>query len=370
MSSSFCIFRPTDDAPIAPAMPRVAVVIPCYRVERHIAEVIKGIPPLVTLIVAVDDACPNGSARAIEELCDARVVLIRHAKNQGVGGAMLTGYRECLRRGYDIIVKMDGDGQMDPARLVALIKPLACGNADYAKGNRWTHSASLVRMPWVRRIGNLGLSFLTKLASGHWKSFDPCNGFTAIHERALRQLPFDQIALDYFFEISVLVELGIVGARVADVATASRYGDETSSLRIGRILRTFPHRLVSSLVRRIWARHFIREFGPVGLFLLCGGMFVTWSMTFGVWAWGRSWLGGVPATSGTVMLAALPFLMGFQLLLQALVMDVAMPAPGLAEQNENYDAGSAAPEIAGRSDDCLEQGTFAKPKNRGLASAA
>ena len=332
MSSSLRIFRPAEEASNA-AAPRVAVVIPCYRVERHIAEVIKGIPPAVTLIVAVDDACPNDSARAIEESYDARVVLIRHAKNQGVGGAMLTGYRECLRRGYDIVVKMDGDGQMDPARLAALIKPLACGVADYAKGNRWTHSSSLVKMPWVRRFGNLGLSFLTKLASGHWKIFDPCNGYTAIHARALRQLPLDQVARDYFFEISVLVELGILGARVADVATASRYGDETSSLKVGRILRTFPHRLVRSLVRRIWTRHFIRELGPVGLFLLCGGMFVAWSTAFGAWAWTRSWLGGVPATSGALMLAALPFLMGFQLLLQALVMDVAMAASGLVEQD-------------------------------------
>lgn len=370
MSTSLCIARTIGETPFGPAAPRVAVVIPCYRVERHVAEVIKGVPPLVTLIVAVDDACPNGSARAIEELCDARVVLIRHEKNQGVGGAMMTGYRECLRRGYDIVVKMDGDGQMDAARLAALIKPLACELADYTKGNRWTHSASLVRMPWVRRIGNLGLSFLTKLASGHWKIFDPCNGFTAIHARALRQLPLDHLARDYFFEISVLVELGILGARVADVATASRYGDETSSLRVGRILRTFPHRLASSLVRRIWVRHFVREFGPVGLFLLCGGASVTWSTAFGAWAWAHSWISGVPATSGTVMLAALPFLMGFQLLLQALVMDITMPASGLVEQVENSGSQPATPEVSAGPDDLRDQESYATAPQRGLASAA
>lgn len=305
---------------------RVAVVLPCYRVERHVADVIQGIPDFVSLIVAVDDACPNGSGDVAEELGDPRVVVVRHAANQGVGGAMKTGYWEGLNRGAEIIVKMDGDGQMDPAYLPDLIAPLLTGEADYTKGNRWTHSADLASMPWIRRMGNLGLSFLTKLASGHWKIFDPCNGYTAIHARALSQLDLNRVARDYFFETSMLVELGIIGAAVRDVSMPAIYGDEKSSLRIGRILRTFPRRLAASCVRRIWSRHFVREFGPVGLFLTSGSLLAGWGTLFGAWAWIDSLISGVPATSGTVMLSALPFLMGFQLLLQALVMDITLPA--------------------------------------------
>lgn len=303
---------------------RVAVVIPCYRVERKVAAVIATVPSFVSLIVAVDDGCPNGSGQVIRELNDARVVVISHTRNQGVGGAVMTGYRECLRRGADIVVKMDGDGQMDPARLPALIAPLLRGEADYTKGNRWTHCARLANMPWARRLGSLGLSFLAKLASGHWNVFDPCNGYTAIRAAVLRQLDHECVARDYFFEISMLVELGILSANVRDVPTASIYGDETSSLRIGRVLRTFPPRLVRSLARRIWARHFVGEFGPIGLFLTSGLLLVAWAILFGGCSWLSSWRSGVPATSGTVMLAAMPFLAGFELLLQALVMDITM----------------------------------------------
>ena len=301
---------------------RVAVVVPCYRVERHIAGVVEGIPSFVSLIVVVDDACPNGSGAVVENSPDPRVVVIRHARNQGVGGAMLSGYRECLDRGADIIVKMDGDGQMDPACLPNLIAPLICAEADYTKGNRWHDVASLAKMPRIRRIGNLGLSFLAKLASGQWNVFDPCNGYTAIHARALRQLTLERIARDYFFEISVLVELGIAGAVVRDIPMAAIYGDETSSLRVGRILRSFPKRLASSFLRRVWGRHFIREFGAVGLFLVSGSFLTLSGSLVGIWAWADSLLSGVPATSGTVMLSALPFMTGFQLLLQALVMDI------------------------------------------------
>jgi dolichol-phosphate mannosyltransferase len=112
---------------------------------------------------------------------------------------------------------------------------------------------------------------------------------------------------------------------VCDVPIPAIYGEETSSLRIGRVLRTFPSRLGKALIRRIWSRHFIREFGPVGLFLSSGGLLMIWATLFGAWNWACSSLSGVPATSGTVMLSALPFLMGFQLLLQALVMDITMP---------------------------------------------
>ena len=128
---------------------RVAVVIPCYRVEEHIVEVIRSLPSFVSTIVVVDDKSPDQFVDKVLALNDPRVVLIRHEINQGVGGAMITGYRECLRRGEDVIVKVDGDGQMDPAHLPALIRPLLLGEGDYTKGNRWHDNRGLIAMPAV-----------------------------------------------------------------------------------------------------------------------------------------------------------------------------------------------------------------------------
>lgn len=321
----------TREAPSQPA--KVAVVIPCYRVEREIRAVIAGLPSFVSLIVCVNDASPDGTAAAVRAANDPRVVLVEHARNQGVGGAMVTGYRECLRRGADVVVKVDGDGQMDPAHLPALLRPLLDATADFTKGNRWHDAARLTAMPRLRRLGNLGLSFLTKLASGYWKIFDPCNGYTAVRAEVLEQVPLDHLARDYFFESSLLVELYVLRAVVRDVPMPARYGDERSSLRISRVLWSFPPRLLRGLVYRVWARHFVRDFSAVALFLSTGLALTLFGGLFGSWAWLQSYWEHQPATAGTVMLSALPFMVGFQLLLQAAVADMAdqPDAPRTAE---------------------------------------
>jgi hypothetical protein len=308
-----------SDPPTQPRPAHVAVVVPCYRVARQIVRVLRGIPPWVRTVVCVDDCSPDDSGERVRRFNDPRVVLIRHERNQGVGGAMVTGYRECLRRGADVVVKMDGDDQMDPRHLRPLLEPLLGGRADYTKGNRWADLEQLRAMPAVRRIGNLLLSFAVKLCSGHWQVFDPCNGYTAARATVLRQLPLDRLARDYYFEASMLVQLDVAGAVVRDVPMPARYADETSSLRIGRVLRRFPPALLRSLLQRTWQRHFVREFGPCAAFLASGLLLAGWGLGFGGWHWLRSLWTGTPATAGTVMLAALPLLMGFQLLLQALV---------------------------------------------------
>jgi dolichol-phosphate mannosyltransferase len=303
----------------------VAVVIPCYKVVSHIAGVLRGIPAWVRTVVCVDDCCPHDSGGVVERLGDPRVTVLRHEKNQGVGGAVRTGYEECLRQGADVIVKMDGDDQMDPAYLPALIGPLLEGQADYTKGNRWEEEEDLARMPVVRRLGNLALSFAVKACSGHWHVFDPCNGYTAVRASALRRLGLSRLARDYFFETSMLVQLNVCGAVVRDVPMPARYGDEQSSLRIGRVLCRFPPALLRAFCSRIWRRHFVRDFGAVAAFLTCGLPLIAWSVIFGGYHWTRSLLTGTPTSAGTVMLAALPFLMGFQLLLQAAVLEIGHP---------------------------------------------
>lgn len=301
---------------------RVAVVIPSYKVERHIAQVIRTLPDWIWAIIVVDDCSPDELSSRVCEVADPRVYLLRHAVNQGVGGAMLTGYKEALRLGADIVVKMDGDGQMDPAFLPALLKPLLRGKADYAKGNRWIHTTGLDTMPSARRWGSVGLSFLTKLASGYWRIFDPCNGYTALRVDVLRALPLDRVARDYFFETSMLVELNALRALVVDVPMPALYGAEVSSMRLTRILFRFPPALARAFTRRVIQRYFVRSFEPISLFLLAGLLLAGWGVFFGSAAWIRSLWTGIPATAGTVMLSSLPLLMGFQLLLQAGVLEI------------------------------------------------
>jgi dolichol-phosphate mannosyltransferase len=300
----------------------VAIIIPCYKVERHIAEVIRSMPERYSTIICVDDASPDGTSAAIESLGDSRVTLIRHPKNRGVGGAMKTGYAEAIRRGAAICVKIDGDGQMSADDVGDLVAPLLEGVAEYSKGNRFVDLRALRRMPAVRLLGNAFLSFATKLASGYWNMLDISNGFTAVTSAMLRRVDLGQISERYFFETSMLIELNILRARVADVEMPARYGDEKSSLRISRVATTFPPLLLRGLLRRFYWRYLIEEFGVVSVCVLSGLPFLLFGMVFGAWRWIDTVRTGNPATAGTVFVAALPIILGVQLLLAAVLLDV------------------------------------------------
>lgn len=302
--------------------PHIAVVIPAYRVARHIADVLRGIPAFVATIIVVDDASPDDSAAIVEKCGDPRVVLLRHERNGGVGAAMRTGFREAIRRGVDIVVKMDGDGQMDPRQLPNLLAPLLDGVADMTKGNRYVHMESLMRMPFLRQVGNTGMSFLVKLSSGYWRDFDPTNGYIAIRTHVLELMNLDRLADDYFFESSLLVELGIHRAVIRSVPMSAVYGDEESSLSIFRCAWSFPPRLGLALLRRIALHYYVRDFSAVSVFLLVGLPLVLWGLGFGCIAWADHAARGEPTSAGVVMLAALPLLLGFELILQAIVLDV------------------------------------------------
>ena len=180
----------------------VTVVIPCYNVANHVEAVIRDIPADIAWIIAVDDCSSDHTAEILDRLAqaDSRIICLRHEKNQGVGGAVLTGFKKSLEVHSDIIIKMDGDHQMDSAYIPALIKPLVENKADYTKGNRFRDLKALRQMPVLRRIGNLGLSFFIKAASGYWNIFDPSNGFVAISNEMLQSIPLEQIHKRYFFE--------------------------------------------------------------------------------------------------------------------------------------------------------------------------
>ena len=311
------------------APPRVFVVIPAYRCAPQVGGVISAMPELVERIFVVDDASPDDTAAVVEGLGNPRVTLLRHEVNQGVGGAMATGYRAALDAGADIVVKVDGDGQMAPSDIPALVEPLLDGTAEYAKATRFHHFRELRSMPRARLLGNIGLTFLTKLSSGYWHVLDPQNGFVAICAPVLRRVSLDRLAQGYFFENDMLIRLNAVEARVADVPLHTRYGDEESNLKPGRILLQFPARLLAGFFRRVFWRYLFFDVSPIALFLLFGIVLFAFGGIFGAYHWWKSIHTGVTASTGTVILSALPLILGFQLILQALVLDVqGSPRPG------------------------------------------
>jgi dolichol-phosphate mannosyltransferase len=299
---------------------KVAVVIPCYRVSGKISSVVAGLPSWIDLVVLVDDCCPENSCDGLSAAL--RLSVLRHQANQGVGGAMLTGYKEALKQGADLIVKMDGDDQMDPAQIPALVHPVAVAMCDFAKGNRFFHLKELRSMPLVRRIGNLGLTLLTKMSSGHWHMSDPTNGFFCVHRAALERLDFGRISKRYFFESSLLIQLNIARATVLDVAIPARYGDETSSLSIHRALFGFPPRLIVGFLRRVVWRYFVHDINATSICMVMGLSLVFTGLGFGAWRWIVGLETGVFQSAGTVALSLLPTIVGMQFILQALLLDV------------------------------------------------
>ena len=303
---------------------KIAVVIPAYRVERDIQSVLQGIPAYVTTVIVVDDASPDASADLVAAAAkrDKRILLIRHEQNQGVGGAMVTGFSKAMELGAEIVIKLDGDGQMDPAHIPALITPLIEGDADYVKGNRFRDFQSLKKMPLIRRIGNLGLSFLTKAATGYWNIFDPTNGYFAIRTDVLKQLPLGKIDKTYFFETSMLSHLYLLDAYVMDVTIPARYSGETSSLSIRRVLFEFPFKLTRTLVKRIILKYFIFDFSMMSIYLLTGIPLLLFGLIFGITKWIQYAQLGIPAPTGTVILPTLSVILAIQILLSAIEIDL------------------------------------------------
>lgn len=308
---------------------KIAVVIPAYRVARQIEDVIARIPEFVDLIYVVDDSSPDDVAARVERLGLGKLRLIRHPINQGVGSATVSGMREAMNDGCDIVVKCDGDGQMNPANIPQLIFPLLDGSADYAKGSRFQHFRALRAMPKWRFIGNIGLTFLTKMASGYWNVLDPVNGFLAARTETLSEMNLADISPGYFFETDLLIRLNILEARVVDVPLPARYGDEGSTLSVTRALIVFPVKLLAGLMRRIFWRYMFYDVSPVAVFTILGVLFGGFGGLFGSYHWIRNVLHGTPTPIGTVILAALPCILGFELLLQAIVLDIQnTPRPG------------------------------------------
>lgn len=315
--------RQTADL-LSPPEEMTAVVIPCYKVCAHILGVIDKIGPEVSKIYVVDDCCPDRSGAYVAENCrDGRVEILFNETNQGVGGAVITGYLKAIADGAKVIVKLDGDGQMDPALIPYLIYPILVGEADYTKGNRFFELTEIRAMPVVRLFGNAFLSFMTKLSTGYWDLFDPTNGFTAIHSDVAKNLPFSKISRRYFFESDMLFRLNILRAVVMDVGMDAKYGDEVSNLKVSKVIGEFFFKNIRNLLKRIFYNYYLRDFSVASIELPLGLGLVVFGLSTGAYHWLESARMGVATPAGTVMLAALPILMGLQFLLAFLSYDIA-----------------------------------------------
>lgn len=301
----------------------LAVVIPCHRVRERIMNVLDQIGPEVTRIFVVDDACPEGTGAHVLAHCrDDRVEVLFHAVNQGVGGAVMSGYRRALTLGSAVVVKVDGDGQMDPALIPRFVAPILEGRADYTKGNRFYNVEDVRTMPAARLIGNAGLSFLSKVSTGYWQMFDPTNGYTAIDARALAALPLAKVHSRYFFETDMLFRLGTIQAAVVDVPMVAVYDGHHSGLKVSHVVLPFLLGNIRNAGKRIGYNYFLRNFSLASLQIVFGLLLMALGTVEGVVGWGKSLASGIPATTGTVMLAALPVVLGFQLLLSFVAYDI------------------------------------------------
>jgi dolichol-phosphate mannosyltransferase len=302
----------------------IAVVVPAYEARRTIAATLATVPAFVRRIVVVVDGASDGTGDAVTEAArsDPRILRVDHAANRGVGAAMRTGYLRALEDGAEIIAKMDADGQMDPAALASLVLPIALGRADYAKGNRFVHAREIRSMPRVRLAGNAALSLISKLSTGYWNLLDPTNGYTAISREALTAIDLEQIDYRFFFESSMLTELSLVRAVAVDVAIPARYGDESSHLSVARSVLEFGVKHMRAFGRRLWVRYVVLDFSAVSLLLLIGVPLAAFGVLFGLRHWMLSAMQGVPATAGTVMVAAFTTAAGLFGIVQAMIYDI------------------------------------------------
>jgi len=295
--------------------------MPAHNEEKLIAQAITSVPEFVDHVIVIDDASTDDTAKLALATGDPRVHLIEHEVNTGVGGAIIDGHKLAIDLDADINVVMAGDAQMDPVYLPALLAPIVDAGYGFTKANRFYSRQSLMGMPTIRLMGNVVLSFATKLASGYWNLFDPQNGYTAITRESVGMIDLDRLARRYSFENDLLIWLGIAGVRAKDVPIPSVYGDEVSGMRLRKVIPEISHLLFMGFWRRIFLKYVLMSFSPIALLLFTGLFLCAFGLGVGIWTLAVTPSGASP-TAGTVLLAVGPLLVGINMLVHALTLDI------------------------------------------------
>jgi glycosyltransferase involved in cell wall biosynthesis len=300
----------------------VAVVVPAHDEEGLVATTLSGIPAFVDRIYVVDDASEDATSERAEDVGDARVEVIRHDRNEGVGAAIVTGYRRALEDAIDVTCVMAADNQMDPADLEAIAGPVARGEVDYAKANRLVTGEAWRLIPRTRYLGNAALSFLTKIASGYWHVADSQAGFTAIALTTLRSLDLGRVYRRYGFPNDMLVHLNVVNARVRDIPSRPVYGiGERSGIRYRHVVPKISWLLWKAFFWRMREKYVIRDFHPLVLFYALGFVATVCGLALGLVELGYR-IAGYEVSVGTVVLIALLLISGSQFTLFAMWFDM------------------------------------------------
>jgi glycosyltransferase involved in cell wall biosynthesis len=314
----------------------IAVVIPCYKVETHIQKVVAEIPDYVTSIILVNDASPDKTGEILDTLAieNPKITVLHHTENQGVGGAMITGFQEAVKQNHEVVVKIDGDGQMNIAYFEKMLQAVFEEKYNFVKGNRFFDRKMLRTMPAIRRLGNIGMGFLIKMASGYWNIFDPANGFFCIHTSVLKKIDFNRISKRFFFESSLLIELYYTGAKIKDIPMPAIYAEEKSNLSIWKTAFTFPPKLFKAFLRRIWLRYFIYDFNIGSLYIFFGIPLFFFGLIFGIIKWIHYANLHAPSPTGTIMVAVISLVLGFQMILAATQYDISAENPFSSKSND------------------------------------
>jgi glycosyltransferase involved in cell wall biosynthesis len=299
----------------------IAAVVPAHNEEDLIVKTVGSMPPLVDRVIVVDDASTDATVEQALATADPRLELVRHERNTGVGGAIISGHRRAIELQTDVAVVMAGDAQMDPAYLPDLLDPIADEGYAFTKADRFFGFDSFAGMPRHRIVGNVVVGFLAKASTGYWNLFDPLNGYTATRTDTLARLPLERIRTDYAFECDILVYLNTIRARAMDVPIPAVYGDERSGIRLFRDAGKLLWSLFRGFWRRIVWKYVLWSFSPVAIFLFVGLALVAWAVGFGAWVVYET-VGDPVASTATVLMSVGPLLVGINLLIVATVLDI------------------------------------------------
>ena len=250
------------------------------------------------------------------------MLVVSNEKNLGVGGATLRGFKEAYKLNSDIILKIDGDGQMDVNLISKFVDPILQNKADYTKGNRFTNYENLIKMPIIRLIGNIILTFLTKLSSGYWNIYDPTNGFICIHKDVFNMLPHKKISNGFFFESDMLFRLYLIKAKIIDIPIATIYNDSKSNLVIPKVIIPFLIGNIINFFKRIFLEYFTINFNYISISLILSIFFMLSGYKIGLESLKLSSVTGVPTVSGTIGLTIILILIGFQLFINFINFDI------------------------------------------------
>lgn len=303
---------------------KIAAILPCYNEEKLIGKTIDTMPDFVDQIIAVDDRSKDKTWEVIKKIAKAnkRVVPIHLEKNVGIGGAYINGFEYALKNDADLIFTMAGDAQCNQNYMTNMVDTLLDDDMDYVKANRFVHLEELKQMPRFRRLGNTFITILTKFSTGYYSIFDSQNGYGVFKRKTLMNLPFEHIGRRYDYENTLLIALSIMNAKLKDEAVPAIYGDEQSTIPVFKTSLRALKVVWLGFWKRIYYKYILVNFHPIALFLLLSIALGLFGLGFAIFIFIDRIFYGVSPSTGTVMLSVLPIVLGFQLLLTSITMDM------------------------------------------------